>query len=220
MISPSFNVIPTSRLEAEVEFPYLHEPGHLDVLYEFSIEESENNTPFQVCTNCGAAIIDKCVTVNDQWACAFCNAYNPLLAKPTSTSYTTEIDSTGSESQVANKLLLVVDTNAEDLENFEALKRCIFAGLEKCPASSIGVVLIEGEGNITLQTSNGRIGFSSQEFPSPLKPEKLGANFFTKKIPNHSSLWLSKSEVQDTIQPVSYTHLDVYKRQFKIRICY
>ncbi|KAM3160627.1 Protein transport protein SEC23 [Lachancea thermotolerans] len=205
MITPCFAVIPTSRLEAEQQLPYLLEPSHVDVLYESKVDGTEARTQYQICGFCGAAIMDKCVIFENQWVCGFCNKYNTLLEKPRSSSYISEVpESTeGQHMGEGNAQVLLVDLDTDGAEELGNLIHSILSCLENCPNARFGLVTL-CDGQATVYTPSGSQTLSSDDSTTLSKAKNLDIEFFRGKIQGSSPLWLDQNQTLNLIKTLSF----------------
>ncbi|CUS23728.1 LAQU0S11e02916g1_1 [Lachancea quebecensis] len=205
MITPSFSVIPTSRLEAELQLPYLLEPSHVDVLYESKFDGNETKTQYQICSSCGAAIIDKCVLFENQWVCGFCDKYNVLLEKPRSSSYISEVPESaeGLHAGENKAQVLLVDLNTDGPEELTALIQSVSSCLEGCPEAQFGLVTLY-DGQVTVHTPTGSHTFSGDDSTTLSKAKNLDLEFFRVTIPGSSSLWLGQNQTLELIKLLSF----------------
>ncbi|SCV03404.1 LAME_0H10154g1_1 [Lachancea meyersii CBS 8951] len=210
MLEPAFNVLPTSRLEAELQMPYLHEPGHVDMLYETNndVPETRSRKTLQICRSCGAAIMDKCAVIQDQWACSFCNTYNPLQEKAPNTPYEVEISSFLPESSpLSVQNVLVLDLCVNGPIELESLKEVIIAKVSSCsPDASYGLITLNS-GVVKVHSTSTECIFSADDSSTVSRAKKLDAQQFIDKFPPLNELWITSSQLIDAVnrlQPENY----------------
>ncbi|SCV05584.1 LANO_0H10704g1_1 [Lachancea nothofagi CBS 11611] len=209
MIGPTFEVIPTSRLESELQLPYLHEPGHVDVLYETNdhIDETRAKPVFQACLSCGAAIIDNCAVIQDQWICPFCQNHNPLVQKPVATPYEVELPNTSDSFEASDiHTVLIIDLCTHNKLELESLQRVLISRLERCRSEAkFGLITLRPDGNVTLHSDSSEICFSGNDVSTVTKAKNLDYQYFLSKLAKTSPLCIAKKRAMDVVGQLSFS---------------
>ncbi|SCU87899.1 LADA_0E06898g1_1 [Lachancea dasiensis] len=219
MLLSTFDVVPTSRLEAELQMPYLHEPGHFDVLYESNndVEELRTRQVLQACSSCGAALMDKCAIIQEQWVCVFCQTYNPLTEKATATPYEVEVPSTessGSPVSPAPYEVLIIDLYTDTPQELASLKDAIVSKIRNCdPTFLFGLITIHPNSSVSAHTATGALSFAGQDAAILDSAKKFDLSYFKKVLPALPDLLLPKEQLVSKLMGLAYPQHHCVKAQ-------
>ncbi|CEP63755.1 GTPase-activating protein NEL1 LALA0_S09e01772g [Lachancea lanzarotensis] len=214
MLEAAFTVLPTTRLEAELQMPYLHEPGHVDMLYEVNglVQDSKLRKLFQKCESCGAGIMDKCVMHQDQWVCAFCNKFNPIIEKAPATPYEVEVAETPSNMEPSTfDNVLIIDLLFNTPEELQSIKDLVVTRIQTGrPDARYGLITLFN-GGVNLHTAMTQHAFSVDDSSISAKAKSLDTEHFIQKLRPVDSLSLTTDQLihaLNSLAPLSFDSKD------------
>ncbi|SCU88469.1 LAFA_0E12882g1_1 [Lachancea sp. 'fantastica'] len=211
MLEAAFTVVPTTRLEAELQMPYLHEPGHVDLLYETdcNVHEPHLQNTFQKCVSCGAGIMDKCVMFQDQWVCAFCNKFNPVVEKAPATPYEVEITEPSSAAVPSNiDNVLVIDLLVTTPDELQSIKDLVTARVKAGKSdATYGLVSIT-DGEVAVHTTSSCNTFSIDEHGVSAKAKSMDSQYFVEKLPPIVDLSMTADQLIHSLTSLQPATLD------------
>ncbi|SCU86977.1 LAMI_0D04280g1_1 [Lachancea mirantina] len=214
MILPAYGVVPTSRLEARLQLLNIDEAGHLDVLYEPSLEDKKPLVAVQRCRNCGAMIMNKSAVYGELWICGICDSGNMLVEKPSSESYTVRLDENpqaGPEDGRTRPIILVIDRNEDAEGDVARLTQVLADKLAMGPPRDVAIVTIGPDGTVEVHHRHGG------DVSDDLEPKNLSVACFhahdstTVDAAEKLDLEFFKSRLSAGIGPIFFNESDAAK---------